>query len=272
MADCGLLNLASCLPQAFFNYIASIINAPVQPLLSLNQNLLSINVDLSPFSSLWAIMIYILSMFYALLILYSGFQFMTSGYDAVKRENAKSWLRNVVIMIILVQASFFIYSLVVGLSSSLTSATMTLVNNNFFYLTANSITNIGLEIPLFSVYLLTLLLTALLLIIRYGVVAVGVLLFPLGIFFYFVPPLRSYGMMLLNFVGIACFVTFFDAILLVGFSMLVNISFFSNVQIFVMIAAFTLVNIMMFMLMFFSIIKSAFNVGSKTATVIAKFA
>jgi hypothetical protein len=111
MAECGLLNLATCLPQKFFEYVESILNAPLQPLLNLAKDLLSAQVSIELFSGLWAIMVYVLSMFYALLLIYSGFTFIISGYDVYKRENAKEWLKNIVVMIILVQASFFIYEL-----------------------------------------------------------------------------------------------------------------------------------------------------------------
>ena len=135
MADCGLLNLATCLPQKFFEYVAVALNSPIQPLLTLAKNLLSAQINLQLFSSLWAIIIYVLSMFYAFLIIYAGFQFIISGYDVQKRENAKSWLRNIIIMIVLVQASFFIYELAVQLSSVMTSTTLSLINNNFFLIT-----------------------------------------------------------------------------------------------------------------------------------------
>jgi hypothetical protein len=272
MADCGLLNLASCLPQAFFEYISSMLNAPIQPLLTLTQNLLSARVDLSLFSSLWAIIIYMLSMFYALLLIYSGFQFIVSGYDFQKRENAKLWLRNIVIMIILVQASFFIYDLFVQLSSVMTSATLSLANQNFFLLTIDNISNVALEIMLFLVYIITLLITSLVLIIRYGIVAVGVVLFPIAIFFYFIPALRDYGLLILNFLGISVFVTFIDAIFLVGFSKLVDISFFANVKILVMISAFGLVNIFMLFIMFFSIIKAGIGAYQKVSPIISALA
>ncbi len=272
MATCGLLNLASCLPQAFFEYFASILNAPLQPLLNLNKDLISAPVDLSIFSGIWAIVIYVVSMFYALLLIYSGFQFIISGYDSSKRENAKEWLKNIVIMIVLVQASFFIYELFVSISSSLTSGTIGLIDEDFFLLTTDNLTNIGLQIMFFLAYIFTLLLTALMLVVRYCIVGIGVALFPLGIFAYFVQPLRAYGLLLINFLGVAIFITFLDSIILTGFSRLVEISLFANIKILVMIASFLSIDIMMFMLMFLSIIKSALSVGTKVAAIVAKFA
>lgn len=271
MADCGLLNLASCLPQMFFGYISSILNAPIQPLLDVVKNLISSPVQIGLFSSIWAIMVYVLSMFYALLIIYSGFQFIVSGYDSAKRENAKARLTNTIIMIILIQASFFIYQLVVSLSASLTSTTLSLVNNNFFLLTLDNLPNVALEIIFFLFYILMLMITSLMLIIRYAVVAIGVVLFPLAIFFNFIPALKQYGLFLLNFLGIAVFITFLDAILLIGFSKLAEISLFANVKILLMISAFGLMNIMMFLLMFLSIIKSTLSVGTKIYSIASKF-
>ena len=118
MASCGLLNLATCLPEKFFEFISSILNAPIQPMLSMTKDLLDAEVNLTLFSSLWAIMVYVLSMFYALLIIWSGFTFIISGQDARKREHAKEWFQNIIVMIILIQASFFIYQLAENLAQS----------------------------------------------------------------------------------------------------------------------------------------------------------
>lgn len=89
MSECGLTNLASCLPERFFEYIVYIINAPIQALLNLFKQLLTQPANIEMFYSVWAIIVYMISLFYGLFFLYAGFQFMISGYDAAKRENAK---------------------------------------------------------------------------------------------------------------------------------------------------------------------------------------
>ena len=265
MASCGLLNLAYCLPEKFFEFISSILNAPVQPMLWLTKELLSAQVELSLFSSLWAIMVYVLSMFYALLIIWAGFTFIISGYDPRKREHAKEWLQNIIVMIVLVHASYFIYELAVELGSVMTSTTLTLIPESFFLLTIDNPTNIALEIIFAVFYILTLLLTSLILVIRYDIVAVGVALFPLAIFSYFLPPLRPYGLLLLHFMGVCIFVTFLDAVLLVGFAKLVEIPLFANIKILVMIAAFGLISLLMLFLMLFSIVKAGFSIWNKAS-------
>ena len=90
MSECGLTNLAICLPEKFFQFIMTILNAPIQPLLSFIQSLLTQPTQVTVFYPLWSIIVYIISLFYGLFFLFAGFNFMISGYDAARREKAKS--------------------------------------------------------------------------------------------------------------------------------------------------------------------------------------
>ena len=249
----------------------NILNAPIQPFLELTLNLLSEPINLNLFFSMWVIIVYVISMFYGLMLVASGFNFIISGHDVVKRENAKQWLRNIVIMIILIQASFFIYQLAIDLSSIITSAVLTLVDPDFFLISVDDIGDIGLAIVFALIYVLVLIVTALILVIRYAFVAIGVVLLPLAIFFYFLPPLKSYGSLILNFLGIAIFITFFDVILLAGFSKLVDLAIFGGMQILVLISAFMIINVFMILLMFFSIVKAGLNVYTDVKKVVSVF-
>lgn len=257
MVDCGLLNLGVCLPQKFFEFVIGILNSPISVLLDVILDLLSGQVNLALFFSLWVIIIYVLSMFYALLLIGTGFNFIISGYDAAKRENAKSWLRNIVIMIILIQASYFIYQLVIDLSIILTTATLTLVDPNFFLISANQISDLGLAILFSLLYLLSLVLTTIILVIRYAFVSLGVVLLPIGIFFYFISPLKQYGSLILNLLGVAIFVTFFDALILITFSKFANVGIYGNFKIILLITAFVSICVINLFLMFFSTIKAS---------------
>ena len=262
-ADCGLLNIASCLPQKLFEFIISILNAPLQPLLNLTKALLTEPVNLSLFSGLWAIILYVISMFYGILMLYSGFNFMISGYDAAKRADAKEWFKNIFIMMVLVQASFFIYSAIVDLSSILASAMINMIDESFFKLTADNIVNLGLQFFFLIFYVLILLISVILLVIRYIIVAAGVVLIPIAIFLYFIPPLQDYGKLIMNFLGICIFLTFFDSIILLVCSRLIYVPLFANFKILVMIAAFTIANLLMVFLVLFSALQSAPSFSKK---------
>jgi len=270
--DCGITNFGSCIPQIFFNFILNLLNAPLQPLLTLVQNLMTNPINLNLFSSIWAIVVYILSMFYGLLMLYSGFNFMISGYDAVKRAKAKEWFRNIFIMIVLVQASFFIYQHFVDLGSLLTNGALSLVNNSFFLLTADNLANIGLEFIFALLYGFILLVTVLILTLRYLIIAIGVVLVPIGIFCYFITPLRSYGKLILNFLGICIFITFLDALIFLVCAQLLTIPLFQNIKILVMISAFLFADILMFYLMFFSAIKSSLDFAGRTSVIVTSVA
>ena len=270
--ECGILNLATCIPEKLYDYFLNIINAPIQPLLTFTKSLLTEPVNISLFGSIWAIIIYILSMFYGLLLMYSGFNFMISGYDVAKREKAKQWFRNLLIMIVLIQASYFLYATIIDINSLLTSGVINLVDTHFFMLTADNIVNIGLQFFFGIFYVITLIVTILLLTLRYMLVAIGVVFIPLGIFCYFIPPLQSYGKLTLNFLGICIFVTFFDSLIFLAGSKLVELQLFADFKIVVMISAFSIANFLMFYLMFFTALKSAFKTGESVAGTVASVA
>ncbi|MBU1643979.1 MAG: hypothetical protein KKA62_04320 [Nanoarchaeota archaeon] len=257
MSECGLTNLAVCLPEKFFEFIISLLNTTIQPLLKLIQTLLTEPANVNTFLPLWAVIVYIISMFYGLFFMFAGFNLMISGYDSAKREKAKYWLRNVVLMIIFVQASFLIYSLVLELSSLMTAGVINIIDQKFFLLTLDNGLNFGLQLSLLIPYIIMLIITIILLGLRYLFAVVGVVFFPFAMFFYFIPPLQSYGKLITNLLLVVIFVPFFDAVLLFGASALLNISVFAGFKIVLTIVAFTAVNLLMIVLMIFAIIKAA---------------
>ena len=263
--ECGLLNLSSCLPQKLYDFFINILNSPIQPLLTLTKALMTEPIKLEMFVSLWAIILYVLSIFYGLLMLYSGFNFMISGYDVVKRTKAKEWFRNIFVMIVLVQASYFIYSAVIDVNSLLTAGVISLVDQNFFLITADNIVNIGLQFLFAVLYVFTLIITVIMLTFRYIIEAGGVVFVPIGIFLYFIPPVNNYGRLILNFLGTCIFITFFDSLILLVCSKLIDIPVFQNFKILVMITAFGIVNFLMFYFIIFSALKSAVKSGEKAA-------
>jgi hypothetical protein len=173
-------------------------------------------------------------------------------------------------MIILVQASYFIYSLAIDVGSIVTSTTLSLVDPNFFKITLDNLSNIGLEMVFSLFYLLALIFSIVVLILRYIVVSVGVVFFPLGIFAYFLEPIKPYGKLIINFLGVGIFVTFLDALILIGFSQLASLPLFTNFKVLVTITCFGTISFAMIFLMFFSAIKSGIGIGTKVVSVVAK--
>ena len=268
-ADCGITNLADCITQSFFNFLLSILNAPIQPLLDIVHNLLTQPVNTDIFLEVWGVIVYILSMFYGILLMYVGLKFILSGYSPEEREKAKSMLANILIMIVLVQASYYLYSLVIQIASSVSTVTLNMIDSNFFLLTIDNITNVGLELAFLIPYLASIVVTLIILVLRYLIVSVGVILFPVGIFLYFIEPLQHYGKLIVNFLIATISLTFFYSIVFLASSKLIEIDTFQNIKILVMIGAFTFVNIATLFLALFIVVKSALKIATPIMKVVS---
>jgi hypothetical protein len=259
--DCGLTNLATCLPQKAVEFVIGIFNAPVESLLGDIQDLLTEPVNIEQFKGLWQIMIYILSIFYGLFLLFAGYQFIVSGHDVIKRETAKEWLKNIIFMIIFVQASYILYGVLLEIGASLSAGVINLIDPEFFLLTADSISSVGLQFIFSSIYILTLTNTLVFLFLRYFLVSFGIVLFPIGLFLYFVPPLKSYGKMVIEGTFILILLPFIQSLILLIGSKLIGLPIVSNLKILVMISSFTLLNLAMIFLVLFAGIKAVSYVG-----------
>jgi len=257
---CGITNFVSCIPEKISEYFLMLLNAPLIPFLALVQKLLAEPVSIKLFHGLWGIMVYVISLFYGLLFLFSGLNFIVSGYDAEKRAKAKEWLQNTLLMIFFVQASYLIYSLINDVASLLAAGVINLIDVKFFLITVDNPVNLGLSIILALFYVLALTTTIIFLSLRYLLVAGGIVFFPIGLFLYFIPPLRDYGKLILNSLGILIFIPFFVSLELLIASKLMEIDLFSNFKILVMISGFTLVNLSMSFLLIFSLVKAAMSV------------
>jgi hypothetical protein len=130
----------------------------------------------------------------------------------------------------------------------------------------NNIIQISIPVLMF---LYPLVITLILLTLRYLVVSVGVILFPIGIFCYFFDPLKHYGKLIINFLISNIILTFFFSIIFLASSMLLDVSAFQNIKILVMIGAFTLVNLVTLVIGLFVIVKSALKVASPVMKVVS---
>lgn len=255
--ECGITNLGSCLPEYLYNYFLEIINAPLQPLLDAIKSLLTADVETSIFYTSWLAVTYVLGFFYVFLFLYAGFVFLTSGGNPMRRTHAKETLQNTVIMIILISASYYLYDILLTINSTMSSAILNKIDEEFFLLTFDSFINIALEGIFVGLYLIVLVLALLFLVLRYIFVSLGVMLFPIGIFCYFIPPLKEYGKFILNVLAIFIFIVIIDLLIILVCSLIIEESVFSDIKIVVMIACFALVNYSLFWAIKFAITKSS---------------
>ena len=265
---CGITNLGTCLVEKFFEFIIYILNLPIRPLLTLINNLMIEPVNIQIFASTWAIIIYMLSLFYGILLLITGFRFLVSGYSPEQREKAKKSLANILIMMVLIQASFLIYSLALDIVASMTAVVYGAIPPDFFLATSDGFVNIGLELVMVTPYVLTLLLTLIFLALRYICVGVGVVFFAIGIFFYFFEPLQAYGKLIINYLGVLISLPFFYSIILLASSKFLETETFSSLKILVMIGGFSLVNIFTLFVALFVIFKAASAVATPVKQIV----
>ncbi len=256
MSECGITNLGSCLVEVFFDFIIYILNLPIKPLLAMINNLMVEPSNIGLFAGIWSVIIYMLSLFYGILLLITGFRFIISGYSAEQREKAKKSFGNIIIMMILIQSSYILYSLIQQVISSLTAGIYKLIPSSFFLLESGSFANIGLEIVMLIPYIITLIVTLIFLALRYICVGAGVVLFPIGIFFYFIEPLQSYGKLILNYLAVLLALPFFYAVILLTSSKFLEVGTFSDMKIIIMIGGFGLINVFTLFLILFVIFKS----------------
>ncbi|MFA5142170.1 MAG: hypothetical protein WC471_04335 [Candidatus Woesearchaeota archaeon] len=265
-------DIADYFIEKIVEFMFALIQGATRPFLSLIETLLKSEVSITPFQSLWRSLAYVVSMFYGLLFLYAGLQFITSGNDPAKRTDAKTWLKNTFVMIVLVQASYYLYQLTMQISSALTTAILKKCWVSFFTITYDVFTNLSMEYMFITLYIIILLVTILLLAIRYIFASIGVVFAPIGIFLSFIPPLQSYGKLIINSLGIMAFIPFVDAIIILASSQLLFTPVFSSMQILVKIVAFLIIDFSTIMLFRLAVTKSAFDSVTGGVTKVIKYA
>ena len=261
--DCSWLNIGQCITDTLFGFLNTLFYSPIQALVLIVQRMMTETVNLSNFSHMWAVIVYVLSLFYGLLILYAGVNFIISGHDAVKRSKSKEWFQNIFIMIVLIQMSYYIYGVIIGVNSGLTSIVVNAINQNFFSIATGSISNLAMSILFSFLGIVTLLITILLFGLRYIIINFGLVCFPIAIFLYFIPSLKEYGKAIITFLLTSIFISFFDALIIYVCSQGAGSSAISSYGILITITAFSLVNFMMFYFIFLSLIKSALSATTK---------
>lgn len=254
--ECGITNLASCLPEIIYNFVLDIINSPIAPFLAATESLLTAEVSIDIFYHVWSIIRYLLSFFYIFMFIYSGYIFLTSNANPIRRAQAKEMIANTLMMIMLIQGSFFIYGLVLKINAVMSQAMLSIIDPHFFMFTLDNIVNIGLEFSFMFLYAVTLLTTVLMLCLRYIMACFGVILFPIGIFCYYIPSLKGYGKFIIHLIGWSIFITFFDLLIILGCSLLVQVALFEYFKIIVMICCFMMVNYTILLVIKFALSKS----------------
>ena len=158
----------------------------------------------------WKLIVSVISAFYILLFLVAGLKFVLGAYDVGQREEAKVWFKNALFLVIVLNASYLLYSILLDLGSGVSLVFWDAKFESLFSFEAIESLN------LFSLYYLAFSSSLLwfTLFMRYALLLIGVVIFPLGLFLFFIPPMKTYGSAILNIFGSAVFIQLIDTITL----------------------------------------------------------
>jgi len=212
----GLWDSITSLPQeiaeAFLSVLSNLLLAFVTPLLEIARVLMTANINPFTFEAYWQIIVTIISLFYLLLFLIVGLKFLFGSYDPVQRKEAKEWFKKTVLLVIAVNASLLFYSLVLNISSA-----VALVLWSEEFETMFAIESLGaLDFLWLLLFASTLFLALSTLVIRHMFLIMGAMVFPIGLFLYFIPPVKEYGSAILHLTVIVAFMNVMDIIILIG--------------------------------------------------------
>ncbi len=266
----GLSETVSQIPQAmvdsFIGFFKNEFVGFLNPLLLLAKAFLTTNPDPEALFGLWQVIVYLISLFYLLLFLIVGLLFIFSSFDSKRRAVAKDWFKSIVFLVVGVNASFLFYSLFLGLGSAVANY---LWVAEFEQLFSPSILS-GLNFVLLFIYAGAVLIAFITFFVRYLLLLLGTVLFPIAIFFYFIPPLKAWGKMLFEILFAGVLMQIIDVIVFIGASAVWNqFAGFQDILGWAPIMAFCLVAIINVFILWFAGVKAAGVFNSEMPELVA---
>lgn len=255
----SVTNLPGDIANALLDGLKQMVVDFVTPLLDLAKTFITANPNPENYQSYWQAIIVLISAFYLLIFLGVGFKFVLGSYDEVQRLEAKEWAKKALLIVILCNASLLLYSLLLDVGSATSLYLWNTSYEQLFQLQNLSALNLFL-LAFFAIAVLIALVT---LCIRYLLVLVGIMAFPVGLFLYFLPPVQSFGKIILNTLGIVIFLQFIDVLILVASSLLLNeFGNLTQMQLLAPTLGFLLIAIANVWLLKFAILKAANDSGT----------
>lgn len=207
----------ACFIQQFLEKAATILAIPTTILGEILFRLITFEPPIKPFHALWMKFNYIVSGFYLLILLWSGVNLMVSSLDMRKRQEAKTQIRNVFVMILMVNLSFFFFGVLLDFATALARWEWTLIDPAFFGgdNVFHEATSMLVMLGMYPYYLPGIIDAVRVIIIEKIAVVLGAILLPVTIMFYFTNPLREYGSVLLNLTLLAVFLPCINVLILI---------------------------------------------------------
>ncbi len=258
-SECGLTNPFACLTD----YVESLFNTSVKPLVSLIKNLFTEGASIGSFYEVWKIVMTISALISAIFLLISITKLILYSESVTERYNAKKTLQKFVLIIVLLPLTYYLYGLLLDVSTNMTDLFLNRVSTSFFEIKLRGVMSSIINLLVYLFYVIILILTIVLLMIRYLVLSVGVVFFPVGLLFSSFDYLKQYGSLILNFLFSNMFISVFCAIILQIFAKISNVYVFDDYEILLALAGFLIMDVLLVFTFVFSLLKSSFNVFSR---------
>jgi len=191
-----------------FHWFYGMLESLVEGMLSLLVDLIAYNPDINAVHSVWTDVVGIITSLYIIVFIVSGIALLAGTITGNPGRTFREWVLKSIAGLILVNASFELYELILGLEEAMVKEVFVNADLSGFIVAG------GVSIILFIIDLALLLGVAIVFLLRHILVMVGAVFFPLSIFLYLLPPTRRIGSVLLNLMFMAVFMPFFWALLL----------------------------------------------------------
>jgi len=207
--------------ESFFTYTVSGLMSSSQQLVDASFKFMFSNPDPAWFCTPYNGIMAIVESLYSLSLMGLALYFILRSNDAEGRANAKKWMENMLVMIVLLAFSFQIFKVMLDFSAYLAASAASESMKSMFS------SPLSFSPSFFALVILIpaiagMLLTFLTLLLRYLLIPFLLFLFPIAIFLYFTPFTQRWGKAFLSVIASVLFMTVFDALILLGLSSLFN--------------------------------------------------
>jgi len=275
----GVINAINALPgsivSSFFTYTVSGLTSASQQLVDSSFGFVFSSPDPGWFCNSYNSVMAIVETLYSIVLMALALYFILRSNDAEGRANAKKWMENLLIMVVVLSFSFQLFQTLLDVNSYLA--------NSFANASMRSVFSSPMAFPsvVFALFMLIfavsgMLVTLATLMLRYLLIPFLLFLFPFAIFLYFVPITQKWGRAFLSIIVAIVFMTAFDAMLLLALSSLINSPdptladpLARSLAVMFGFGALGLVNVLIFALAILSIVFQNNTVRSATGLVVA---
>ncbi len=260
-----IYNLPTCIVENFFTSLINGFIYSANQFLSNSLTFIITGPNLNLFCSPYSQVMGILESLYTLALMGVGAYYIATAADIQKRANAKRWIQNILLVIVVLAVSFNIFQMIIELNQYVTTSIYSTALSSLLDIRMSFTSFIFAFILSFN-FIAAAGLTFSTLLTRYLMIPFLLLLFPIAIFLYFIPFTKEWGKFLLKFILLIIFMTSIDAILISGLSYLFSIGdpvlssgFIQGMALMFGFGLIGFVNLLIYIIATFSFLESAFG-------------